>query len=475
MSNHIVVLGAGPGGLSAAWKLARAGKTVTVLEKETVIGGLARTFSHEGFRFDYGPHAFNIDVPQVIEEMKGLLGPELVQKTFQAKVVFRNRFVNYPLRGVDVFTSINPLLGALCVVDFALTRLRHRISPRPDTDNFKTWVTHRFGKTLYGIYFGPYTKKVWGRDPEQLSGVFASQRVPVLHLWDLIMRTLLGRRGGSHRHDDYVNVAYYPRRGIGQICEALGEEVTARGGKILTGVEVLAVRTEQDTVREVCLRRGGQPEALSCDFLISTIPVRDFVPLLDPPAPSEVREAADGMHYRAARLMYLLVDREKVSGTPWIYFSNPDVIFNRIYEIRCFSPDMTPAGKTALCAEITCDPGDATWDAREEELLPQVLGPLERAGLIKPDQVYSSFTRRVPYAYPIYEVGFDTRMRLIMSHLNPVPNLLVYGRQGLFTYTNTNHSIEMGFRAAAYADTYLSGETVEKHKADLFSDYTVGY
>jgi protoporphyrinogen oxidase len=494
---HTVILGAGPGGLAAAWKLTRAGHPVTVLERESVIGGLARTFAYGDFRFDYGPHAFNIDVPEVIEEMKTLLGSDFVEKVFQSKVVFRNKFVNYPLRGADVFTSINPLLGAYCVVDFAIARIRHRLSGKEEADTFESWVVNRFGRTLYNIYFGPYTKKLWGRDPSELSGVFASQRIPVLHLWDLIQKTFLGKQSAPHRHNEYVDEAYYPRKGIGQIAERLGEEIVSQGGKILTDVEVLGVRVDGGRVRSVRFRRGGQPEEQACDFLISTIPVRDFVPLftgtfgagtsielgsrapgardLGPGPPADVLEAAAGMHYRSARLMYLLVDREQVSGTPYIYFSNPEVLFNRIYEIRCFSPDMTPAGKTAICAEITCDEGDPTWRATDDELYPEVIGPLETAGLVRREEVFDYFTRSLRFAYPIYETGFQHRMKKVTDWLRALPNTLIYGRQGLFTYTNTNHSIDMGFRAAAYADALFTGRTPAKPRSEMYLDYTIWY
>ncbi len=473
--NHAVVLGGGPAGLSAAWKLAKAGHAVTVLERESHTGGLARTFSYRDFLFDYGPHSFHNDIPEVVREMKALLGSEFHDKKFQAKVVFRNKFVKYPLRGADVFTSVNPLLGAWCVIDFGITRLRHRLFAKQEEDNFKSWVSSRFGNALYNIYFGPYTKKVWGRDPEKLAGAFAAQRIPVLHLWDLIQRTFFRKRGGSHRHNPYADVSYYPRKGIGQISDRFTEEIISNGGKILTDVKVLGVRTNAGKVRSVQFTRGGQPEDLACDFLLSTVPIREFIPLFRP-IPSQAQlGAADGIHYRSARLMYLLLDRERVSGTPWIYFSNPEVIFNRIYEIRVFSEDMTPAGKTALCVEITCDEGDETWSATDAALFPKIVGPLERAGLLKAGEVYDYFTRCLQYAYPIYEVGFEARMNGIMDFLDEFDNVLTYGRQGIFAYTNTDHSIHMGFRAAKYVGDRFHGLDPGTPKRDLYRDYSIGY
>ncbi len=475
MKKNIVVLGGGPGGLAAAWKLARGGHAVTVLERDPVVGGLAGTFAYRDFLFDYGPHAFNIDVPEVIEEIKALLGPDFVEKVFKSQVVFRNKFVNYPLRGADVFTSINPLLGLWCVFDFAFARIRARLAPKEAVETFESWVVNRFGRTLYNIYFGPYTRKVWGRDPSELAGIFASQRIPVLHLWDLIQRTIFRKQGGEHRHNEYVDVAYYPRKGIGQISERLAEELVAHGGKILTESKVQGVRVEEGKVRSVLFSQGGQADERACDFLLTTIPIRDFIPLCDDQLPETVKSAARGMHYRAARLVYLLLDAEQASTTPYIYFSNPEVIFNRIYEIRCFSPDMSPAGKTALCVEVTCDEGDDIWNATDEALLPDVVGPLEHAGLIQKAHVYDYFSRAIQHAYPTYEVGFEKRMGAIMGWINQVPNLLTYGRQGLFTYTNSNHSIDMGFRSAAYADAWLAGKEPPQPKSEMFRDYSIWY
>lgn len=472
---HVVVLGAGPAGLSAAWKLASAGTAVTVLEREPETGGMARTFAYRDFLFDYGPHCFNTGVPDVVREMKALLGPEFHEKNFQAKVIFRNKFVKYPLRGADVFTSVNPLLGAWCVMDFALTRLRHRFAPKEAEDTFESWVTSRFGRTLYDIYFGPYTKKVWGREPSKLAGAFAAQRIPVLHLWDLILRTFFGKRGGEHRHNPDTDLSYYPRKGIGQISDRFAEEIVSKGGKIWTGVEVMGVQTGGGKIGSVKLIRGGQPEEIPCDFLLSTIPISELIPLFQPVPPEEVAAGAQGVHYRSVRLMYLLVDREQVSGTPWIYFSNPEVIFNRIYEIRTFSPDMTPAGKTALCAEVTCDAGDEIWSDTDAALLPKVVGPLERAGLLKGEEIYDCFSRCLKYAYPIYEVGFQARMNAILDFLDRFNNVLTYGRQGIFAYTNTDHSIDMGIRAASFVRDVLSGRDPGVPKRDLYRDYSVGY
>jgi protoporphyrinogen oxidase len=476
MTRHIVVLGAGPGGLAAAWKLTAAGHAVTVLERESVTGGLARTFSYRDFLFDYGPHLFHDQVPEVVEEMKALLGVDLLERrNFMAQVVWRNKFVEYPLRGADVFQTINLFLAAYCVVDFAAARLRHRLFPAREVDTFESWVTNRFGRTLYNLYFGPYTQKVWGRDPSELSGAFASQRIPVLHLWDLIQRTFFGKKGGTFRENPWAVVSYYPRKGIGQICDRFVEQVVSKGGKILTEVDVLGIEMGEGGVRSVEFRRGGQPEQLRCDFVLSTIPIRDFIPLFSPFPPSTVLEAADGMHYRAARLMYLLLDREQVSGTPFIYFSNPEVIFNRIYEVRVFSEDMTPANKTALCVEITCQPGDEHWRATDKELFPDVIGPLERAGLIDEKDVYDYFSRFLNHAYPIYEVGFEKRMTKIMEFVNGIQNVLTYGRQGIFSYTNTDNSIDMALRSVAYIASYFEGKTHKIQKSDLFRDYTLGY
>jgi protoporphyrinogen oxidase len=191
----------------------------------------------------------------------------------------------------------------------------------------------------------------------------------------------------------------------------------------------------------------GTTQRVECDYLLSTIPICEFVDLF-PQAPDDVRDAARGLRYRAMILLYLIVKKEQVFRSPWVYFSDARVIFNRLYEIGNFSRQMVRDGETALCLEITCDRGDATWNCPDSDLYDRALSYLERHDLLHRIEVSEYFTKRLESAYPIYEVGYRERLRKVMDFLRGFKRVATYGRQGGFAYINVDQCLERGFRIA---------------------------
>lgn len=460
MSEKVAVLGGGLAGLSAAWKLARAGFEVDVLESLSRVGGLAASFTRGGFVFDYGPHRFHTKNDDLLAEVRDLMGDELRGRSRKTTVYFMNRFFDYPLTGSNLLRNLPPSVAALCFFDFLSTWVRGRIAPKID-DSFESWVVNRFGRRLYDIYFGPYTAKVWGNDPTQLSSSWAAQRVAVVDLWDLIKHTLgiNTRPTDEFEHSPYLTDFHYPRHGIGTLPQRLADEIRAGGGRIHLNSRVVTVEHSEGRARSVLYLHAGELQSLAADYVVSSIPINSLVRNMQPVAPAVVLRAADGLKYRAMVFLYIMLDKPQVTDDHWIYFPAKEDVFNRISEIRNFSEDTVPEGQTSLCVEITCNEGDFLWTASNYELFERSVEGLERAGLIRRSEIMGYFVRRVTHAYPTYDLDFEENLNRLTGYLHSFENVLTIGRQGLFRYFNMDHAMETGLRAA---EKIMSGALREK-------------
>jgi protoporphyrinogen oxidase len=459
VSGKVVVLGAGPAGLSAAWKLSENGANVEVLEAQPHVGGLAHTIRDDGYLFDLGPHRFHTDNPAILAEIERLMG-KLPDKPRRTRVYFMGKYYDYPLSASNLLSSLSPWLGLMCFTDFVATWVRNRLRPADD-DSFESWVVNRFGRRLYDIYFGPYTAKVWGRDPRQLSASWAAQRVAVVDLWDLVARTFGLRRGYNHfHHSPYKPDFWYPLDGVGRIYERMAEEVTANGGTVSLNSRVRELVCTDDHVEGVVVERDGREELIRADYVVSSVPVSPLVRSLRPQPDPDVLAAASALKTRAMIFLFLKLDKEAVSDDHWIYFPEPHIVFNRISEMKNFSPIAAPPGKTSLTVEITCDPDDELWNTPDDALYRRSVSALVDAGLIREEQVIGHFFRRTRNAYPTYDLHYEANLGRLAYHLASYKNLIVCGRQGLFRYINQDHAIEMGLCAAEEIITQQLGSRV---------------
>jgi len=457
----VVVLGAGPAGLAAAWKLSKSGRDVEVLEANSYVGGLAHTMHDGNYMFDFGPHRFHSANPAIISEITNLMGP-LPTRICKTQVYFRGHFYTYPLSAGNLFAGLSPWLGLTCFADFLTTWVRNKIRPADDS-SFESWVVNRFGRRLYDVYFGPYTAKVWGRDPAQLAASWAAQRVAVVDLWDLILRTLkIRREDNDFHHSPFKAEFFYPERGVGHIYERMAEEVVKHGGSLSLNTRVKQVNCGEDRVESVLVERDGKLEEVEAEYFISTVPISPLVRSLRPFAPTDVTEAASQIRFRAMVFVFLKLDRPSVTDDHWIYFPDPDTVFNRISEMRNFSTAAAPVGQTSLTVEISCDVDDEIWNAPEEDLYRRSVDGLVRAGLIRESEIVGHSFRRTRNAYPTYDLKFEANLAKMAYHLASWPNLVVCGRQGLFRYINQDHAIEMGLCAAEEIATQQIGTRVAR-------------
>jgi len=455
---NVVVLGGGPAGLCAAWNLVQDGHQVTVLEKQPVCGGMSITFERGGHRYDLGPHNIHSRRKSVINFLKSVLGDDLVKHDFRAEIYFQGKRIQYPFAGVDVLAAINPLTAASCALSFAWTRARSLFIPSfRDDGRYETWVVNRFGKRFYDMFFGPYSEKVWGIPPRELSDIVAKKRVSVASLSEIV-HAVIFKKQRFHPENPRLVDNYYPRKGVGVICDFFVEGIKKGGGRILNSAEVESLDMRQGRVTTVSYRREEATERIEVTspagsergYVLSTIPVNDLVRKLDGDVPAPVKAAAAELDFTAEVLLYLDLKKPDACGVPLLYFSDWEFPFNRVYDIGIFSRDMVPENRNSLCIEITCTKGDDTWRMSDAELAERCLRPLERHGLLHGGDISGCHTRRLEHAYPRFRFGYENRLKLLFGFLENQSNLISFGRQGLFSYANVDDAIWMGFEVAKH-------------------------
>jgi protoporphyrinogen oxidase len=446
MRERAVILGGGPCGLSAAWEFALRGVPVIVIEAQPKLGGLCATTEYRGFRFDLGGHRFISRNRALIERVQHLLGDDLLVGERRSVIFLNGKVFDYPLSARDLVRQNPVALNLLALGDYLYRRARCRLFPRPET-SFELWVVNHFGRPLYDLFFRPYTEKLWGLPPSSISSDWASQRISLPDLAD-VLRRLSGLEREIPR--TYAPRFLYPKWGIGQIFEAMGREVERLGGTIYLGAKLKAIEWEGREVRRVWIEKTGEIFPVEGSLFVSTIPLPDLFYFFLPPLPLDFGPGPSPLAYRAMRFLNILLDQEEVSPYTWIYVAEPRTLMTRIQEPKRRSPFNAPPGKSSLILEIPCWVGDDTWRAPDDLLLRRAFADLERLGFPLRGKVIAAFSTRATHAYPVYSLTYREHRERMLRALEEFPNLVSAGRQGAFRYLFMDAAMEMGILAAKH-------------------------
>lgn len=431
----VVIIGAGPAGLTAAYELTRHGLSATVLEADPVqVGGLSRTGSHKGFRFDIGGHRFFSKNEEVEKLWTELMGPDMLTVRRLSRILYRGRYFDYPLRAVNAFLNLGLFETFRCLASY----LSARAHPRQPVVSFEDWVVNRFGRRLFEIFFKTYTEKVWGMACNEISADWAAQRIRGLTLLDAVKHAL---GLNTPFHTTLVDSFRYPRLGPGMLWERLTQRIQQSGCSVEMGA-----RVERVTASGVWA--GGR--LYQAEHVISSMPLRDLVAALDPPAPATVRRAAEGLYHRDFLTVVLFVDQPHVFPDNWIYVHEPGVRVGRIQNYKNWSPEMVPgADKTGLGLEYFCFVGDSLWAQDDSSLIAMATAEAAQLGLMRAERVLDGTVVRMPYAYPVYDEGYLERIQVVRAWLGEHwPRLQVVGRNGMHRYDNQDQAMVSGLLAA---------------------------
>ncbi len=449
---RVLIIGAGPAGLAAAYELARNGASVTVLEKLGQVGGLSRTITHAGCRFDIGPHRFFTKNDEVRRFYADILADDIVTVRRLTRILYKNRLFNYPLTPVNVVAGLGMIECACVLADYAVAQIQQLAASR-EAATFEEWVAQRFGTRLYEAFFKTYTEKVWGIPCASISADWAAQRIKSLSLPQAV-RNALFKSNGRTTVKSLIDEFLFPRLGSGQLYEKLAALVEAHGGAVRKGLRVQRVVREDDRVRAVVVENNcGEAETIETDFLLSSAPLTELVQMMDGPPPDDVLTACRSLRFREHLGVHL-----KVKGSPfpdnWIYIHSKHVRMARVSNYRNFSQEMSGGGEgvSPLTAEYFTFQHEPIWEASDESLIHLAATELRRMELIRSEQqVLSGFVVRSEKAYPMMEIGYERHISLVKLWLDGFANLLPIGRSGMFKYNNQDHAIATGLLAARTA------------------------
>lgn len=438
-NRRIVILGAGPAGLTAAYELSAHDVPCIVLEQDSVVGGLARTVEHNGYRFDIGGHRFYTKVPLVDKIWREILGDDLLTRQRLSRIYYKSRFFRYPLEPFDALRGLGLLESVRCALSF----VRAALFPDLPENDFATWVSNRFGRRLFEIFFKSYTEKVWGIDCREIGAEWAAQRIQELSVGSLVLDALFPSRGKNIK--TLIREFQYPRLGPGMLWSHMKSIVEKRGVEVVLNSAVESIEWEQGRVISVT---AGEKRYEGTDF-ISSIPIRQLVEGLNPSAPFHVRAAAANLKYRDFITVALIVRGENLFPDNWIYIHDPSVIAGRIQNYNNWSPDLTPdRGMTCLGLEYFCNQNDHLWERSDEDLIRLAEKELVQLGLVREPDIVQGAVVRMPKAYPVYDHGYQHALQTIRSFLSGMPNLQLVGRNGMHRYNNQDHSMLTAVLAA---------------------------
>ena len=435
--DRVVVCGAGPAGLTAAYLLARKGVAVTVLEADSTVGGISRTARYKNYRFDVGGHRFFTKIPAVQSLWEELLGDELMDVPRLSRILYNGKFFNYPLKASNALAGLGIWDSAMIVLSY----VQARMSPHPAEDNFEQWVSNRFGSRLYRMFFKTYTEKVWGVPCTEIRAEWAAQRIQGLSLARAILSaTLLNRRAPAIK--SLIQEFKYPRLGPGQMWERCAAAVTELGGTVLLDHCVTGLETDGNRVVAATVTTEGGSRRIEAEHFITTMSLRSLLRALGPVKPAAAVEAAEHLAYRDFILVALMLDREHLFADNWIYVHTPGVQVGRIQNFNNWSQAMVPyPGQTCIGMEYFCFEGDSLWVHSDAELIELAAGELRKLGIASGAQLIDGTVVRMRKAYPIYNSSYRANLETIRRHIDPIANLHTVGRNGMHKYNNQDHSM----------------------------------
>ncbi|MDP6894633.1 MAG: NAD(P)/FAD-dependent oxidoreductase [Acidimicrobiales bacterium] len=433
-----VIIGAGPAGLTAAYHLGKHNVKSTVLEADSVVGGISRTEIRDGWRFDIGGHRFFTKVPMVSELWHEILDEgDFLLRPRMSRIFYKGRFYDYPLKATNALKNLGLFESFLCVLSY----LWVRIKKPSDISTFEGWTVSRFGWRLYRMFFKTYTEKVWGVDASEIQADWAAQRIKNLSLFKAVLNSIMPKRN-QKEITSLIEEFEYPKLGPGMMWEKCHELVSSQGSDVIFDSPVTSIKHSNGNATEVVTKNRDRSETYKSSHIISSMPISKLLLSMDPPAPEEIREAAVSLTFREHITVALVVPENEGFPDNWIYIHSPDVKVGRVQNFGRWSPYLVKDGKTCLGLEYFVTEGDDIWNTPDSDLISLGKSEMKILGLLNPESVEESYVVRMPKAYPMYDKNYFENVEIIKAWLDEnAGNIYPVGRNGMHRYNNQDHSM----------------------------------
>ena len=435
----IAIIGAGPAGLTAAYQLCKKGIDVEIFESSDAIAGMAKTISLWGQLVDLGPHRFFSSDPRVNKIWLEAIDGQYQMVNRLTRIYYKKTFFNYPLKAFNALRGLGIIEAVHCVMSY----VQAKILPIKNDSTFESWVTNRFGKRLFEIFFKSYSEKLWGISCSELDADFAAQRIKNFSLFEAIKSAILPQK--NFKHKTLVDEFAYPNKGAGQVYDKMAQKILELGGKLNLKTPILAVKTAtENSSASIKLEDGKEIEF---DHIISSMPLTALVNNMK--APQEIKDCAKELKFRNTILVFLQINAEHLFADQWLYIHSENLKTGRITNFKNWTSSINNGNSpTILCLEFWCNDEDEIWSFEDKKLTDLATQEIYKTGLAPTNSVLDGKVIRVPKCYPVYKTGYKKYLQPVQKFLSTQKSLSVIGRYGSFKYNNQDHSILMGLLAA---------------------------
>ena len=441
----VIIIGAGPAGLTAAYELTKKGNKVTVIESTGSVGGMAKSFELFGQIVDCGPHRFFSSDKIVNDLFHEVVEDDYTLVNRLTRIYYKNKFFDYPLKLGNVLKNLSPLEIIQILWSYAF----QRVFGKKNLDTFEDWVTDKFGKKLFQMFFKTYSEKLWGISCDQIDSDWAAQRIKKLSLYEAVKAAIFGNKGNKHK--TLVDQFAYPKHGTGEVYEKMARSIIDKGGEILFNKKIKEIEVVDKTVKSLTDENGI---VYTADIIISTMPLTlllQGMSVID----QNILNLSKKLYFRNTTLVYLEVDSNQLFPDNWIYVHSPEVKHGRITNFRNWCPSINKEKDTTiLCMEFWSFDHEELWGYSDEQLAELAAKEIRTLNLIQTSSnILNTSVMRIPKCYPVYETGYMENLQPVIDYLKGFKNLYPIGRYGSFKYNNQDHSILMGILIARQIET----------------------